>query len=146
MWACSCARWCTSCTTRAQLQNETKAHENPSMRSKDIGHLVNLCDKCVKYFHRNRNRQNVIVQHKSRQFPVVFLRVPGVHFYIGQQGTQNADITSAITRQAPVFTKRTRKATAVRTAPTALLHTDHTTCAALFMTSGTTESTTGMCS
>lgn len=68
---------------------------------------------------------------------VNFLCVPDAHFYIGQQVTQNADTTSATIRQDHVSTKLMQKATVAKTAPTVLLHTDHMTCAAQFMISGT---------
>lgn len=66
-------------------------------------------------------------------FPVC---VQDAHFYIGQQVTQSADIISATIRQDHVYMKRMQRATAAKTAPTVLLHTDHMTCAVLFMISG----------
>lgn len=67
---------------------------------------------------------------------VIFRCVSDAHFYIGQRGTQSVDTTSATIRRAHVSMKQMQKATAARTAPTAPLHTDHTTYAALFMISG----------
>lgn len=62
--------------------------------------------------------------------------VPDAHFYIGQQVTQNADITFVTIRRDPVFMKQMEKATAAKMAPTVPLHTDHMTFAALFMILG----------
>lgn len=69
-------------------------------------------------------------------FVCVCLCVPDAHFYIGQQVTQNADITFATIRRDPVFMKQMEKATAAKMAPTVPLHTDHMTSAALFMILG----------
>lgn len=60
----------------------------------------------------------------------------GVHFYTGQQVTQNADIIFATIRLDPVSMKPMQKATAAKMAPTVLLHMGHMTCAAPFMISG----------
>lgn len=65
-----------------------------------------------------------------------FMCVSDVLFYIGQQVTQSADTTSATTRRDHASMKLMQKATAAKMAPTVPLHTDHMTCAALFMISG----------
>lgn len=59
-----------------------------------------------------------------------------VHFYTGQQVTQNADIIFVTIRLDPVSMKRMQKATAAKMAPTVPLHMGHMTYAALFMISG----------
>lgn len=71
-------------------------------------------------------------------FKCVFISVcvPDALFYIGQQVTQSGDIISATIRRDHVSMKRMQKATAAKTAPTVPLHTDHMTCAVLFMISG----------
>lgn len=64
------------------------------------------------------------------------LCVTDVHFYIEQQGTQNADIIFVTIRLDPVSMKRMQKATAAKMVPTVPLHMGHMICAALFMISG----------
>lgn len=59
-----------------------------------------------------------------------------VHFYIGQQVTQNADIIFVTIRLVPVSTRQIQKATAAKMAPTVPLHMGHMICVALFMISG----------
>lgn len=67
------------------------------------------------------------------------LSPPGVHFSIGQQETLSGGITSATIKLDHVSMKPMQRATAAKTAPTVPLHTDHMTCAALSMTSGTPD-------
>lgn len=67
----------------------------------------------------------------------MFLCVPDVHFYTGQLVTRSADTIFAIIRQDPVSMKLIQKETAAKMAPTVPLRTDHMTCAARFMISGT---------
>lgn len=58
-----------------------------------------------------------------------------VHFYTGQQVTQNADIIFVTIRLDPVSMKLMQKGTAAKMAPIVPLHMGHMTCAALFMIS-----------
>lgn len=76
------------------------------------------------------------IKNACFNFGIFLFCVTDVHFYTGQQVTQNADIIYVTIRLDPVSMKQMQKATAVKMAPIVPLHMGHMICAALFMISG----------
>lgn len=76
------------------------------------------------------------IKNACFKFRIFLFCVTDVHFYTGQQVTQNADIIYVTIRLDPVSMKQMQKATAVKMAPIVPLHMGHMICAALFMISG----------